>query len=160
MKDPEMHDRDREDGEAPILRICGASKAFGGVQALEDVSFEVSQGMILGMIGPNGAGKTTLFNLISGLYPPDAGRIFFNEAEIQRLPTHQRVRMGIARTFQNLALFENMNVLENVMVGQHVRTRCGFWERSPEPRECGGRRPPAGKAPWPSWIWSALRTRP
>jgi len=127
MKDPEMHDRDGEDGGAPVLKICGASKAFGGVQALQDVSFEVSREMILGMIGPNGAGKTTLFNLISGLYPPDAGRIFFNKKEIQGLPTHQRVRMGIARTFQNLALFENMNVLENVMVGQHVRTRCGFW---------------------------------
>jgi branched-chain amino acid transport system ATP-binding protein len=131
MKDPEMLNCAGEDcvrpNAAPILRICNATKAFGGVQALQDVSFEVPQGMILGIIGPNGAGKTTLFNLISGLYPPDAGRIFFNQEEIHRMPMHQRVRMGIARTFQNLALFENMSVLENVMVGQHVRTRCGFW---------------------------------
>jgi branched-chain amino acid transport system ATP-binding protein len=113
--------------DPPLLRIEKVSKAFGGVQALSEISFEVDAGRIQGLIGPNGAGKTTLFNLVSGALSPDAGTIRFDGAPIQRRPSHELVALGIARTFQNVELFGSMTVLENVLVGRHVRTRCGFW---------------------------------
>jgi branched-chain amino acid transport system ATP-binding protein len=113
--------------EAPILRLQQVSKTFGGVQALKDISFEVSSGAVMGLIGPNGAGKTTLFNLISGIFAPDGGRILYRGSAIGGRPTHQLVADGIARTFQNVELFESLTAVENVMVGQFVRTRCGFW---------------------------------
>lgn len=112
---------------APILRLENVSKAFGGVQALQDISFEVPAGAVMGLIGPNGAGKTTLFNLISGIFPPDRGRLIYEGADIGGRPVHRRVADGIARTFQNVELFESLTAAENVMVGQFVRTRCGFW---------------------------------
>jgi branched-chain amino acid transport system ATP-binding protein len=112
---------------SPLLRTEGLSKAFGGVQALYDVSFEVAAGSVQALIGPNGAGKTTLFNLITGIFPPDAGRILFDGRPIHGTAVHRLVVRGIIRTFQNVELFENMTVLDNVLVGQHVRTRCGFW---------------------------------
>ncbi len=119
---------DRENNpELSFLRIDNVSKTFGGVQAAQDISFKVSRENIVGLIGPNGAGKTTLFNLITGVYTPDNGKIFFGQAEIQGRKISTLVKMGIARTFQNVELFENMTVVENVMVGQHVRTMCGFW---------------------------------
>ena len=110
-----------------LLEIENVSKTFGGVQAAHDISFKVSAGDIVGLIGPNGAGKTTLFNLITGVYMPDSGKIIFDRAEVQGRKVSTLVRMGIARTFQNVELFENMTVVENVMVGQYVRTTCGFW---------------------------------
>ena len=110
-----------------LLRIEGISKAFGGVQALADVGFDVDAGEVHGLIGPNGAGKTTLFNLVSGVFAPDRGRIRFAGDGIHRRRGHELVRLGIARTFQNVELFGSMSVLENVLVGRHVRTRCGFW---------------------------------
>jgi branched-chain amino acid transport system ATP-binding protein len=109
-----------------LLTVDTLSKAFGGVKAIQKVSFEVEPERIQGLIGPNGAGKTTLFNLITGVYTPDSGRIIFLNTPIQGRETHELVALGIARTFQNVELFESMTVLENVMVGQYVRTRCGF----------------------------------
>ncbi|MBW2593423.1 MAG: ABC transporter ATP-binding protein, partial [Deltaproteobacteria bacterium] len=110
-----------------LLEIESVSKTFGGVQAARDISFTVSKGNIVGLIGPNGAGKTTLFNLITGVYTPDSGKIIFEQTEVQGREVLTIVKMGIARTFQNVELFENMTAVENVMVGQHVRTTCGFW---------------------------------
>lgn len=111
----------------PLLRVEGVSKVFGGIQALLDVSFGVQPGTIHAVIGPNGAGKTTLFNTITGAYAPEEGRIAFKGEEIQGRKVHELVAKGIARTFQNVELFGSLTALENVMVGRHVRTRCGFW---------------------------------
>jgi branched-chain amino acid transport system ATP-binding protein len=97
------------------------SKAFGGVQALSDVGFEVEAGSIHAVIGPNGAGKTTLFNLISGLYTPSSGQVRFGGAEVGGLPPRELARRGISRTFQNLQVCMNLSALENVMVGGHLR---------------------------------------
>jgi branched-chain amino acid transport system ATP-binding protein len=111
----------------PVLRVEGVSKSFGGLQALSDVSFEVLPGSIHALIGPNGAGKTTLLNLITGSFPTDSGRITFGDAIMNGSRAHERVALGIARTFQNLEMFGSMSVLENVLVGRHVKTKCGFW---------------------------------
>jgi branched-chain amino acid transport system ATP-binding protein len=111
----------------PLLRIESVSKAFGGVQALWNISFDLHADQIQGLIGPNGAGKTTLFNLITGIYKPNDGRIMFNNEHIQGRQVHELVKLGIARTFQNVEIFGSMNAVENVMVGRHVRSRCGFW---------------------------------
>jgi branched-chain amino acid transport system ATP-binding protein len=110
-----------------ILEVSSLSKAFGGLQVLYDISFSVTRGTIHAVIGPNGAGKTTFFNLATGVYTPDSGRILFEKREIQGRRVHELVARGIARTFQNVELFESLSVLENVLVGQYVRTRCGFW---------------------------------
>lgn len=118
-----------KDGSSPepLLRVEGLTKRFGGVKAQDAISFAVEPGIVCGLIGPNGAGKTTLFNMITGIYPPDEGDIFFNGNSISRLPVHRLVGLGIARTFQNVELFSSMTVLENVLVGMHVRTCSGFW---------------------------------
>jgi branched-chain amino acid transport system ATP-binding protein len=110
----------------PILQVTALRKNFGGVVALNDLSFEVSEGQLKSIIGPNGAGKTTLFNIISGLYPASSGRVRFGGEDIDRLAPHVVARRGISRTFQNLQLFGNMTVLENVMVGRHCRTKVGL----------------------------------
>ncbi len=110
-----------------LLEIESVYKAFGGVEALSDISFLLKSGSITGLIGPNGAGKTTLFNLISGIFPSDNGNIIFNGTSIKNKKVHKLVERGIARTFQNVELFESMTVLENILVGQHTRTRCGIW---------------------------------
>ncbi|NTV42060.1 MAG: ABC transporter ATP-binding protein [Syntrophobacteraceae bacterium] len=110
----------------PLLRVESVSKSFGGIQALYQVSFEVAPGTIHSVIGPNGAGKTTLFNVVTGAYVPEGGRIVYQDKEIQGKRVHELVAWGIARTFQNVELFGSMTALENVLVGQHVRTRCGF----------------------------------
>jgi branched-chain amino acid transport system ATP-binding protein len=106
-----------------LLRVCGLSKAFGGLLAVSEVSFAIDQGMILGLIGPNGAGKTTMFNLISGLLPPTDGTVFFAETDITHLPTFRRSRLGIGRTFQIVRPFDGMTVLENVMAPILARER-------------------------------------
>jgi branched-chain amino acid transport system ATP-binding protein len=103
---------------------------FDGIVALDGVSFEVTQGDIVGLIGPNGAGKTTLFNCLSRLYTPNTGDIFFQDRSIIHLPPYDIARLGIGRTFQNLALFPTMTVLENVMIGVHCRTRSGFFSNA------------------------------
>lgn len=107
------------------LSVTGLEKTFGGVRALQGIDFEVKAGEIVSVIGPNGAGKTSLFNVISGLFQPDAGEILFNEQNIAGLLPSEVTHRGIARTFQNVRLFPNLTVLENVMVGQHCRTRQG-----------------------------------
>lgn len=116
--------RDEADG---ILQVRSLSKAFGGLQALYDITFSVQARSIHAVIGPNGAGKTTFFNLVTGVYAPDTGQVLFEKQEIQGQSMHHLVAGGIARTFQNVELFESLTVLENVLVGQYVRTRCGFW---------------------------------
>ena len=100
---------------------------FGGIVALDDVSFDVLPGRIVGLIGPNGAGKTTLFNCLSRLYQCDSGDILFSGGSLLRVPRHRIAALGIGRTFQNLALFGTMTVLDNVMVGRHSRTHSGFF---------------------------------
>jgi len=110
----------------PLLRVSGLSVRFGGIVALEDVSFDVVQGQIAGVIGPNGAGKTTLFNCLSRLYPFQGGSIFFRGQSLLEVPRHRIADWGIGRTFQNLALFRTMSVLDNIMVGAHCRSRGGF----------------------------------
>jgi branched-chain amino acid transport system ATP-binding protein len=111
---------------APFLSVTGLHKWFGGLHVIDDVSFECPRGVVKSVIGPNGAGKTTLFNLIAGSMPPAAGGIAFDGAPIAGLPPHRVAARGIARTFQATRLFPRMSVLENVLVGAHVRTRSGF----------------------------------
>ena len=106
----------------PLLRVQAVSKRFGGLAALSDVHLQVEAGQIYGLIGPNGAGKTTFFNVITGLYQPDTGRFELNGKAYEPSSVHQVAQAGIARTFQNIRLFAEMTVLENVMVGRHVRT--------------------------------------
>ncbi len=110
----------------PLLRLEGVSVSFGGVQAVDQVSMTLQEGVISALIGPNGAGKTTLFNIISGLQKPTAGRVWFMGREITNYKAADIARLGIARTFQNLRLFGNMTVLENVMVGRHRHEKAGF----------------------------------
>lgn len=109
-----------------LLTVDHLSKSFGGLAAVNDVSFHVDSGMIKGIIGPNGAGKTTLFNLIAGAITPDAGTVYFNGQAIHGLPQHAIAERNIARTFQNIKLFPHLSVLENVAAGRHTRTRSGF----------------------------------
>ena len=108
-----------------LLEARGIGKRFGGVQALAGVSFALSRGEIYGLIGPNGAGKTTLFNVLTGMYAPDAGHFLFDGTKLANLKPNQIAAAGIARTFQNIRLFANLSVLENVMIGRHVRTGAG-----------------------------------
>jgi branched-chain amino acid transport system ATP-binding protein len=108
-----------------LFEVSGISKAFGGVQALSRVSFSIERGAIYGLIGPNGAGKTTLFNVLTGIYAPDAGSFSLDGARLTGLSPDRIAQRGIARTFQNIRLFANLSVLENVMIGRHVRTRAG-----------------------------------
>ena len=106
--------------DTPLLAVRNVSLRFGGVVALDAVSFDILAGQIVGLIGPNGAGKTSLFNAIGRLYQPDSGRIVFDGHDLLRLRTHEVVGLGIARTFQNVALFSSMSVLDNVLVGDHA----------------------------------------
>jgi branched-chain amino acid transport system ATP-binding protein len=114
---------EREDA---MLRISGLTVRFGGIVALEDVSFDVMAGQIAGVIGPNGAGKTTLFNCLSRLYPFQGGRIVCQGRSLTEVPRHRIAELGIGRTFQNLALFRSMSVVDNIMVGAHSWSRGGF----------------------------------
>ena len=109
-----------------LLSVEGLSKRFGGLQAVGDVTFSVPKGSIKALIGPNGAGKTTLFNLISGVIPPDSGRIIFRGAPVQGFSPHQIAGLGMARTFQHIRLFPKMTALENIMIGRHIHSRAGF----------------------------------
>ena len=106
-----------------MLHLDAVTKKFGGLVAVDNVSFEVEEGQIVGLIGPNGAGKTTIFNLITGIYPPDAGDITFEKKSVLGMYTHRIVQMGIGRTFQLVKPFNNLTVLENVMVGGLSRSK-------------------------------------
>ncbi len=109
-----------------LLEVSGLHKKFGGLQAVNDVSFSVKKGSIKAIIGPNGAGKTTLFNLIAGTVAATSGAVTFRDKAILGKKPHQVAALGVARTFQNIKLFHDMSVLENVMVGRHIRSSGGF----------------------------------
>ena len=110
-----------------LLEVEALTKSFGGVTAIADLSFEVPPEQVYSVIGPNGAGKTTLFNMLSGIYHPDEGSIRFMDQGIVGRQPHQVAALGVSRTFQNLQMFFNMSVLDNVMVGCHLRTRSGLF---------------------------------
>jgi branched-chain amino acid transport system ATP-binding protein len=105
----------------PLLELRNVTRRFGGVVALDDVSFKVDEGEIAGLIGPNGAGKTTAFNVITRLYKPESGDVLLDGKSILRTPPYRVVRRGVARTFQNVELFRTLSVLDNVLVGAHAR---------------------------------------
>jgi branched-chain amino acid transport system ATP-binding protein len=109
-----------------LLEIQKLNRRFGGLKAVNNVSFNVEQGMIKAVIGPNGAGKTTLFNLIAGNLPANSGKIYFNHTQINGRKPYQIAKLGISRTYQNIKLFHGMTALENVMLGRHIRSRAGF----------------------------------
>ena len=111
-----------------LLRAQGLHKSFGGVRAVQNVSIAVPEGAIFAVIGPNGAGKSTLLNLLSGIYQPDSGSLLLNEADLIGLPAHQRVRLGMARTFQKIRLFKQLTLLENVLAGFHVHQDVPLWK--------------------------------
>ena len=110
-----------------MLQVQGISKTFGGVKAVDDVSFTVQRNSIQAVIGPNGAGKTTLFNIISGLYTPTSGQITLDGQSVEGRPPEVLARLGLSRTFQNLQICMNMSAIENVMVGGHLRSDSRFW---------------------------------
>ncbi|MEO8298589.1 MAG: ABC transporter ATP-binding protein [Burkholderiales bacterium] len=112
----------------PLLSVSGVGVRFGGVHAVNDVSFQVQPGEVFTLIGPNGAGKTTLFNLISRFYRATSGDIQFQGDSIMHKPSHQMAALGIARTFQNIELFEHATVLQNLLVGSHVRRSASFFD--------------------------------
>lgn len=113
--------------DSPILDVRGVSMRFGGVVALNNLSFTVARGAVVGLIGPNGAGKTTIFNCLSRIYAPDTGDIQVDGKSIRDLNRHMLPQLGVARTFQNVALFDNLSVLDNVMVGAHTTSASGFF---------------------------------
>ena len=113
---------------ATLLSARSLSVRFGGVLAVNDVSFDVREGEVFTLIGPNGAGKTTVFNLISRIYEPTAGTIEFQGRDITGVAPHEIASLGIARTFQNIELFEHATVLHNLLIGYHTRRRSGFWQ--------------------------------
>jgi branched-chain amino acid transport system ATP-binding protein len=125
-----------------MLELAGIGKRFGGLTALEGISFKVAGGSITGIIGPNGAGKTTLFNVATGIYPPSQGAVLLEGKDVSALPPERRARLGLVRTFQNIELFGKMTVLENVMVGLHTQSSSGLfacafrmpWQMSEERR--------------------------
>lgn len=110
-----------------LLRLENVTKTFGGLRAVSDMTFTVEQGTVMGIIGPNGAGKTTVFNLITGNYTPDEGKILFKDTSLLKLKPHQIVERGIARTFQSIRLFANLPVIENVLAGRHCKMKSGFF---------------------------------
>jgi branched-chain amino acid transport system ATP-binding protein len=113
---------------APILRVEGVSKRFGGLVAVDNVSFEVNEGEVFALIGPNGAGKTTLFNCVTGFYSPTFGNITFQGGNITGFPPHRTAKAGIARTFQNIRLFDYMSAVDNVRLGHHCRMHSKLWD--------------------------------
>jgi branched-chain amino acid transport system ATP-binding protein len=122
--------------EPPKMEVQNISMLFGGVSAITDLSFQLKEGDILALIGPNGAGKSTVFNCINGIYKPTRGHIFFEGEEITNLRPHKIARKGIARTFQNIALFQNMTVLDNLLLGRNLYLKAGvirgglFWGKA------------------------------
>ncbi len=113
---------------APFFKADDLAINFGGIRAVDGVSFEVEPGQVFTIIGPNGAGKTTIFNLVSRIYDPSQGRLIFRGEDITRVPPHEIARRGIARTFQNIELFEHATVLQNLLLGRHAHRGTGFAE--------------------------------
>lgn len=129
-----------QSGNNSFFKVIGLCKNFDGIQALNNVTFSIEKEKIISLIGPNGAGKTTFINLVTGIFPPDKGEIYFRGENISGLPAHLIASKGIGRTFQLEELFYSMTVLENVMMGCHARTRsgifsCGFWFSSARKEE-------------------------
>jgi len=114
--------------ESSFFSVDNLSISFGGIKALQNISFTMNKGEIFSVIGPNGAGKTTLFNCISGLYKPDQGNIRFNDKQIENKKPDAIAKMGIARTFQNIELFSHMNTMENIMLGRHIHMKTGLFK--------------------------------
>lgn len=110
-----------------LLKSENVCMYFGGVKAVDCVDLEVEQGQVMGIIGPNGSGKTTFFNVLTGIYKPTSGRLFFQGENITNWPSHRITQVGIARTFQNIRLFKNMTVLENILVGEHTKLKANLW---------------------------------
>jgi len=113
-----------------VLSVEGVSLSFGGVKALQDVSFDVRSKEVRAIIGPNGAGKSSMLNVLNGVYHPQKGKIRFKEKEFAEMDSHQAAAMGIARTFQNIALFKGMTVLDNLMTGRNLKMRCNFLQQA------------------------------
>ncbi|MBW8751010.1 MAG: ABC transporter ATP-binding protein [Propionibacteriales bacterium] len=113
---------------AKLLEVDDVTIRFGGLTALDSVTFDIREGEILGLIGPNGAGKTTCFNVMTGVYQATSGQVRFDGAPLAKLKRHKITKLGIARTFQNIRLFKSMTVLENVMVGADAHSKVGFWD--------------------------------
>lgn len=113
--------------ETPLLSLENVTKTFGGLKAVNNMSFDVANGSVIGIIGPNGAGKTTVFNLITGNYIPDSGDIRFQGQSLGKLKPHEIVEKGIARTFQSIRLFSDLPVIENVLAGRHCRMQSGLF---------------------------------
>jgi branched-chain amino acid transport system ATP-binding protein len=126
LAEAKLKDAAADPHASALLAVEGVTMRFGGVTALENVSFDVAHGAICGLIGPNGAGKTTLFNCISRLYDPHAGTVFFDGRPLASFARHEIAALGIARTFQNVALFSTMTTRDNVRVGAHAMARGGF----------------------------------
>ena len=113
-----------------LLSVEGVSLAFGGVRALNDVSFDVRAHEVRAIIGPNGAGKSSMLNVLNGVYHPQKGKITFKQKVFADMDSHEAASMGIARTFQNIALFKGMSVLDNIMTGRNLKMRCNFLEQA------------------------------
>ncbi|HEV2032617.1 MAG TPA: ABC transporter ATP-binding protein [Candidatus Dormibacteraeota bacterium] len=111
-----------------ILRVSGLTKRFGGLTAVDNVSFDVKAGEVFALIGPNGAGKTTMFNCVTGVYKPTLGKVTFLDRDLTGSPPHRAAKAGIARTFQNIRLFEYMSALDNVRLGHHCRMHSRLWD--------------------------------
>jgi branched-chain amino acid transport system ATP-binding protein len=119
----------RASGET-LLSVEGVSLSFGGVKALQDVSFDVRNREVRAIIGPNGAGKSSMLNVLNGVYHPQKGKIRFKEKTFEDMDSHEAAALGIARTFQNIALFKGMTVLDNIMTGRNLRMRCNFLQQA------------------------------
>ena len=126
---PELALADRRLGE-PILAVDDVWLSFGGVHALQGVSFEIREREVLAIIGPNGAGKSSMLNIVNGVYHPQKGKIIFRGAQFHGMDPHRAAELGIARTFQNIALFKGMSVLDNVMSGRSLKMRCNFLQQA------------------------------
>jgi branched-chain amino acid transport system ATP-binding protein len=131
MTAPETHLQARAHGiGGPILSVENVSLSFGGVKALQEVSFDVLEHEIRAIIGPNGAGKSSMLNVVNGVYHPQKGKIRFREKEFSDMDSHEAAALGIARTFQNIALFKGMSVLDNIMTGRNLKMRCSFLQQA------------------------------
>lgn len=137
------------------MEIIDVTCSFDGLTALSDISFSVKPGEVIGIIGPNGAGKTTLFNLITGIVKPTSGRIIVLGNDVTGMPPHRIAELGVVRTFQNIRLFENQSVLENVLVGCHLKLRGDVASAVPVPRSIKGVMQSALNEPGKPWSSSA-----
>src|SRR5216684_566712 len=128
LRELDRQNASRKIGEV-LLAIDGVSLAFGGVKALSEVSFDVREHEIRAIIGPNGAGKSSMLNVLNGVYHPQQGKINFRNFEFRDMHSRQAAKLGIARTFQNIALFKGMTVLDNIMTGRNLKMRCNFLQQ-------------------------------